>query len=552
MRFVKYMLMLASVAAMGQSLKPGPQVSTFFSEIDDTDQPYGLYLPQDYNPARKYPLVISLHGAGSNHRLNLRRVFGKGNLPGESDPEATRYFPRLKDVDYIVASPLARGTMGYQNIPEQDVYDVLADVKRRFAVDENRVYLTGLSMGGGGALWIAMTHPDLWAAVAPVCPASPPGTIDLAPNALNLPMHFFHGSADPTVSPEVSRAWTARLKELGAKVEYTEYLNVRHNSWDNAYKDGAIFDWFAQFKRNPYPDEVRYLSSRYKYDRAYWVRIDELTPGTIASIDARFTAANRIAITTGRLSAFTLLLAGHPKYVAARPLQVTIDGKPVRVRGKTLSFTMRDGVWTNARYTAQSNSKHRGVEGPLADAIAARHLYVYGTADHPGEDDLKNRREIATKAAEWSSPRARLLVSFRVVADEEVKPSDFENANLILFGTKETNAIIARLADRLPMELNAGAADFGLTYIFPNAGHYVVVNSGLPWWTGAEFARRSGPRIPPPFSVLSGFQDYMLFKGSLENVIADGRFDASWRLPETDASKIQATGAVRIARERRQ
>ena len=114
-------------------------------------------------------------GAYSNHRLNLRRVFGKGNLPGESDLEATRVFPPLGDVDFIVASPLAHGTMGYQGVPEQDVLDVLADVKRRFRIDEDRVYLTGLSMGGGGTLWLGLTRPGLWAAIAPVCASVPPG-----------------------------------------------------------------------------------------------------------------------------------------------------------------------------------------------------------------------------------------------------------------------------------------------------------------------------------------------------------------------------------------
>lgn len=69
------------------------------------------------------------HGASSNHRLNLRRVFGFRNKPGETDVEATRYFPEWEDIDFIVASPYARGAMGYEGVPEQDGYDVQADVK---------------------------------------------------------------------------------------------------------------------------------------------------------------------------------------------------------------------------------------------------------------------------------------------------------------------------------------------------------------------------------------------------------------------------------------
>ncbi len=306
--FLAFLAIAAPFEALAQRYEPGPQVVTFFSLVDDSDQPYALYVPKNYNPNRAYPLVISLHGAWSNHRLNLRRVFGQGNRPGEADFEATRYFPPLRDVDFIVASPWARGTMGYQGIPEQDVWDVMADVKKRFRIDEDRVYLTGLSMGGGGTLWIGLTRPDVWAALAPVCPAAPPGADMLAPNALNLPMHFFHGDADPAVPVEVSRKWYARLRELGAPVEYTEYPSVKHNSWDNAYKNGAIFDWFAKHKRNRFPARVRFVSDRYQYNSAYWVKFDGLTPGAAASIDARFSGKNRIEVQTSQLEGFSLAL----------------------------------------------------------------------------------------------------------------------------------------------------------------------------------------------------------------------------------------------------
>ena len=115
--FIVALLILSGIPAISQKLPSGPQVLTIFSNADDTEQPYGLYLPKNYDPQKKYPLVIMLHGAGSNHRLSLRRVFGKSNMNGETDVEATRYFPEWKDVEYIVASPYARGTAGYQGIP---------------------------------------------------------------------------------------------------------------------------------------------------------------------------------------------------------------------------------------------------------------------------------------------------------------------------------------------------------------------------------------------------------------------------------------------------
>ncbi len=544
MRRLVFCVLAAAALLTAQTYVPGPQVLTFFSDVDDSDQPYALYLPKNFSPAKKYPLVVSLHGAWSNHRLNLKRVFGKGNLPGESDLIATRYFQPFREVDFIVASPYARGTMGYQGIAEKDVYDVLDDVKRRFPIDEDRVYLTGLSMGGGGTLWLGLTRPDIWAAIAPVCAAAPDGTEDLAPNALNVPVHLFHGDQDPAVPVASSRAWQKRLLDLGSEVEYVEYPGVKHNSWDNAYSEGAIFDWFAKFRRNRFPERVRFVTRAYKYSRAYWVRIDGLTPGELASIDARFTGANQIEVTTANVEGFTLALEGHPKWQRRRPLRVTLNGTAHTLPpAETFSFSGgKPGLLQPAR-----GAKGPGAEGPISEAVASAHIYVFGTQGTTPEQ-ARDRREIAARAAEWSTPQLKLFVTHRVLADRQVTDDDLKTANLVLFGTKETNSLIARFAGQLPLELNAGAADYGLVFIAPVNGKYVLVNSGLPWWTGQEQAKRPGLRFlrGAPYSILASFPDYILFKGSLGNVVAEGRFDNSWKVPAAERAKLAESGAVVI------
>jgi len=544
-RFAVWLVLFLAFAAFGQRFEPGPQVATFYSLIDDSDQPYGLYVPKNYTPARAWPLVVSLHGAWSNHRLNLRRVFGQGNRPGETDFEATRYFPPFRDVDFIVASPYARGTMGYQGIPERDVWDMIADLKRRFRIDEDRMYLTGLSMGGGGTLWIGLTRPDKWAAIAPVCPAAPPGTEMFAPNALNIAVHLFHGDADPAVPVEVSRKWHQRFLELGVRSEYTEYPNVKHNSWDYAYKNGAIFDWFAKQKRNRFPERVRFVTDRYEYNTAYWFRMDALKPGTPASADARFTGKNRLEIQTSELDGFTLLLEGHPEYNAREPLTVKVDGIEIKL-ATGLSFSRREGAWRAVPYAYETREKRQGAEGPISAAVAGRHIYVYGTADNPSPEELARRREVAQQASDWSTPRTRLHLNLRALADREVRDADLNGANIVLFGVKETNRLIAKYAAEFPLELNAGAADYGLVFVYPVDGRYVVVNSGLPWWSGAENAKRGLRFLGSKAQTLLSFGDFILFKGSLENVIAEGRFDRFWRIPVDAAAKMKATGAVVI------
>ncbi|KQS34323.1 alpha/beta hydrolase-fold protein [Dyadobacter sp. Leaf189] len=546
-----FCLLISGSNVVAQKYSSGPQVLTFSSDADDTDQPYGLYLPPNYDSTKKYPLVVMLHGAGSNHKLALRRVFGKSNAEGETDVEASRSFPKWDDVDFIVASSYARGTAGYQGVPEQDVYDMLDDVKRRFNVDENRIYLTGLSMGGGGTLWIGLTRPDIWAAIAPVCPAPPEGTFDLAPNALNFPIHFFHGDADPVVPVDGTRKWVSHLQEMGVEVSYKEFVDVKHDSWVSAYDNEFIFEWFGHAERNPFPDRVRFVSKLYKYNKSFWVTFDKITYGALAEIDANLGKPNALQITTKNLEGFTLNLKNHPKF---KPGTVTMDVDGVKLSAKTdstISFSKKGTVWTlipNAVSTAAG--KRKGAEGPIFDAFSTRHIYVYGTADNPSPEELAKRLEIANAAANWSQYRGpflgRIMFFPRVLSDKEVRPSDLESSNLILFGTKETNSYISKYADRLPVHLKATDKTHGLFYVFPVDQHYVAVNSGLPWWLGTE--DQGYPFVPVMHRKLSEYKDLIFFKDSAKNMIVEGYFSPEWKLTEDMSSKLSASGAVNITK----
>jgi len=520
----------AAAVLIAQSYTPGPQTLTFVSPIDDSEQPYALYLPKSFNPEKKYPLVVCLHAEESNHRLNLMQLFGQGNRFNDGRLPLSSFHP-AREVDFIVACPLARGTMGYRGIAEKDVYDVLADVKRRFRVDEDRTYLTGISMGGGGALWLALSRPDVWAAVAPVCLVPVPGTDALAPNALNLPIRLFHGDQDPLAPVAVSRQWQRRLLDLGVPADYIEYPSVRHNAWDYAYRNGALFDWFAGFHRNRFPERVRFVTESHRYDSAYWVHIDGLTPGLLASIDARQTGGE-VRVETQNIDGFTISL-DHP--VAA----ITIDGEALPLKpASSLSFRRQSGKWMSGR--VPEAGKRPGSEGPIAEAVSERHIYVYGTAGSPSPDELDFRRNLAETAARWDR-----RLSFPVKADSAVTQQELDRDDLVLFGTRETNSLIARFADRLPMALEPGAADYGLLFVAAVGKHYALVSSGLPWWTGFEEAGRQTDRYAPPiFAELATFGDFIVFKGSMAHVVAEGRFDRNWKLPADIGAKLSATGTV--------
>ncbi|SFE07367.1 prolyl oligopeptidase family serine peptidase [Thermophagus xiamenensis] len=543
---------LFKTSAIPQYFQVGPQVETFYSEIDDSEQPFALYLPENFDPEKPYPLVVMLHGAMSNHRLALRRVFGKTNLPGESDAEASRYFPQWEDVDYIVAAPYARGTMGYVGIPEEDVMAVIEKCRKDFNIDEDRIYLTGLSMGGGGTLYIGLSRPDVFAAIAPVCPALPFEVFDLMENGLNLPIAIFQGGADPVVRPEGTRQIVDELRSLGTLVEYYEYPGVHHDSWANAYANGNIFKWFDGVRRNPFPDRVRFATKWYKYSGAYWVTIDKLTPGTLARIDAEFTDMNQVNVETDNLEAFSLNLKGHPRFNSRQLLSVTIDGQElISSPGFNHAFRKEAGKWISERFIAGVKEKKKGLEGPLSQVVTSRHVYVYGTLNAQGPEEIEIRKKMAEKAADFSVSfgpfyHQRSTVNPRVIADRQVTHFDKYHSNMILFGTKETNSVLAEMADELPLHLENLNDSLGLVYCYPNNGHLVVVSSGLPFWISNKDDQSSGKEIRFGGShgalALKGMKDFLLFRNSNDNVIVEGYFEHDWTLPQNVLEKFTSNG----------
>ena len=260
----------------------GMAVKAYRAEWDGTLQPYALYVPRDYKPGRPggWPLVVALHGAYSDHRHNLRRVFGLDNRPRENDAEASRNELPLPDVPALVVSPFGRGElMGYDGLGGDDVMRVIADVRRAYDVDPDRISLTGLSMGGGGTWQIGLRHPELFAALAPVCAVADyrrmiqPADVALydaevldrespaalAANAARMQVFIFHGAKDTTVPVADSRKMVDRFKALGMfgkNVRYTEYPDVAHSAWIPAYKDAALLRTLAGIKRDPAAPKV--------------------------------------------------------------------------------------------------------------------------------------------------------------------------------------------------------------------------------------------------------------------------------------------------------
>lgn len=540
----------------------GLLVKAYRSAADDTLQPYALYVPKSYDPKKAYPLLVTLHGATSNHLLNRRRVFGLGNRPGESDYEAIRNediaFP---EVDFIVLAPYGRGEMaGYNGLAEQDVLEAMDDVERAYNVDSDRVYLTGLSMGGGGTWHLGLRYPDRFAAIAPVCAVGDvslfafteaassedralmdlTGPTVLAENAGNQQVFIFHGDEDPAVVPEHSRRMVARYRDLGwldRSVHYFELPGVHHFAWDFAYRDASLFARLAPVRRNPSPDHVVYSTFSPRYNKAYWLRIDRIDRGlTLARIEGT-RREQRFEVKTDNLSAFTLLLdAAHAP--TGRPLEVRVDGQPAWrgvAKGTTLSFQRASGRWTARPWLGPAVGPPDHAEANfLGGTLAERgpHVYVYGT----GGDEAQNAavRKAAETFADWGpNVRAR----FKVVADTEVTPEMMAAQNLVLVGNASVNRVVARLAPRLAVRQDASGTLAGARRVAgPNAsyrlhaanplapGRYVLVY-------GAASDPGFKPFLPAPRArPVSAMADYVVIGEDGQTALA-GYFKDDWTIP---------------------
>ena len=196
---------------------------------------YLLYLPDGYGKDDKaWPLVLFLHGAGeSGNDLNKVKKHGPPKLT-----EAGKDFP------CIVVSPQSP-RFGWD---AETLNGLLDDVMAKYKVDKDRVYLTGLSMGGFGTWALAAAHPDKFAAIIPICGGGDPKD---AAKLKDLPVWVFHGAKDTTVQPAQSEAMVNALKDAGAaNVKYTLYPDAAHDSWTATYDDPAVWEWLFQQKRS--------------------------------------------------------------------------------------------------------------------------------------------------------------------------------------------------------------------------------------------------------------------------------------------------------------
>ena len=525
----------------------GPVALGYRSRIDDSLQPYGLVIPASYRPnsGKKWRLDFWFHGRGEQ-LSELAFIADRSRNPGEFAPP-----------DTFVLHLYGRYCNGSRFAGETDFWEALAEVQRRFPIDENRLVVRGFSLGGAACWHMAMNHASRWAAAAPGAGFSETAEFlkvfqnetlqpnwweqklwrmyDATSHALNstmVPLVVYSGEIDSQ-----RQAGVAMEQALAA-----EGLNMTHligpktaHSYEKTTKVelNRRIDALAARGRTAVPRELHFVSHTLRYNQMAWVTLDGLAEhwegarvnGWQSGTDST------VHLDTTNVTALTLHFdTGEAEFTLGRPVKVELDGttltgpKPASDHSWSASFRRDGGVWKAGSVEDPTLRKTHGLQGPIDDAFMDSFLFVRPTGTPMNAAvGAWTKSEFERAVEHW---RRHYRGDARIKDDTAVTDADLAAHHIVVWGDPTSNALLGRLADRLPVKWNSDGLQLGTTHypaathapvlIYPNPLNpkkYVVVNSSftfrdydylnnarqtskLPDWAVVDLTTPPNPRWP--------------------------------------------------------
>ncbi|ESP87706.1 prolyl oligopeptidase family serine peptidase [Candidatus Halobonum tyrrellensis] len=561
--------------------------TTFVSDVDGSVQEFSVREPPNPDSEGPFDLVVALHGA------NVPSINGVGAYT-------------QRENTYFVA-PGARGPANYdhEDLGRVDDLDAMAEMKRRYDIDENAVYLTGHSMGGHGTWHVGLTNPDRFAGLAPsagwtdhetyiVVPFerdklyTHPRLKSLAETSLyknlalpktenaadgTLPTFVLHGGQDTSVPSVHPRTYVRALANRGLTVRGEvgrRYSNPDPDEvdaallevpgqghwWDADIGEGAdtvnhpdLMEFLLSTTRDPYPEHVHLFTTNLRVEHAkYWVAVPEqVRVYDPTRVDARVTD-DGVAIETENVAVLELDATVFDE--RGGPRRALVDGESVSLPdGDTVYLDFRDDATRATASDPTTAAKGPDQYGPLKEVHQDRYLLVYGTAGSDAETEAA--RDLANLRSGRLVSRARAPAT--VVPDTAVTEADAASNHLVLFGRPETNSLLAEYADDLPVAVGDGEVtvggetyegDLGVSFVAPNpeSDRLVQVESG----TSADGLRLTGARDWTPTQTPTA--DYLVFDDRVRvegwnAMLAAGFFDKSWEHDPTLGFARRLTGS---------
>ncbi len=531
--------------------KTGLLVRGYRSSIDGSAQPYGLLIPDNHDSSRPAPLYVWLHGRGDK-TTDLHFIRQRETSRGQIAPPGA-----------IVLHPFGRQCIGFKSAGEIDVLEAVAHVSAQYAIDPNRIVLMGFSMGGAGAWHVGAHYTDRWAAVSPGAgfaetarynrlqpenyPPSYEQTLwglydapDYVRNFFNVPTVAYSGEKDKQI--QAARIMEQAFAEEGGTLTHLIGPGMGHRYHPDTLKNLlSRMAAAARQGRNTSPERIWLQTRTLRYPRMHWAAALRLKEHWQDSrIDAERNEQG-IRITTKNIAALRIGPAAAPA-----KNNILIDGQtlppPTNMTAPVL--VLRGEKWGFEEYAAfdVGLAKRPGLQGPIGDVFMAPFLVVTptGKAANPQmqqwvEFELTHFRD------RW---RALFRGELREKTDQQVTDQDIKKYHLILWGDPQSNLLLKRINQRLPIRWEAGqvrvgertfdAAHHAPAFIYPNPENprkYVVINSG-PTFREAHDRTNSlqNPKLPD-WAVIDLRQPPSVEAPG--GIAAADFFDERWRLKAT-------------------
>jgi predicted esterase len=436
----------------------GISEEAYFDDVDGSPQPFIRYLPKNYDKNTKYPLIVYLHGYSP-----YLDIVNWGMVPdGLTD--------LADNANACVVMPFARGNTDFQGIGEQDVLNVIRHMRKRYNIDEDRIILAGMSMGGMGAWTVGSHYPHLFAGLLVISgrgdfyfwhkikrssmPAYRQWLIDKEfaashiPNLSLLPVWVFHGTDDTLIPVEEARHMKDLLSPVNPLFKYQEIAGGDHWIYGQVFGDKDLSGWIKNLRRKN-PESFEYVAYHPAYCQAYWLDIGQFAENCRpAKIQVEVKDRQVLIRTSG-----------------VRDLILDRNKMPERIR----KFAV---IKQNEFILKESNDSKSGgnsyVFGPVKDAFLEPFMFV--------NSGLKDS-EMGQRSLEWykfaKSPP-------RVKNEKDLTEQDKKSFNLFLYGEPESSPMIEEAIKQVPVKITKDEILIGGKK-YPRAGNGIYLRCKSPW-----------------------------------------------------------------------